>query len=240
LRNQRNKLTKARQAGDILGINIGKNKDSEDAIADYTALLQGIAGYADYVTVNISSPNTPGLRDLQSGSALAALLDALCAEREKLNKYLPLWLKIAPDLTDDQCRVIAETVLSYPIDALVIGNTTVARDFPLTSGYKNEQGGLSGKPLMVLSTDRLALFYRLTNGKLPLIGVGGIASAEDVYAKIRAGASLVQLYSALVFQGFGLVTDIQKGLADLLQKDGFASLDQAIGLDAFSRIPQLS
>lgn len=227
------KLAQVRSRGGVLGINIGKNKDSEDAVADYVTMLQGVAEYADYVTVNISSPNTPGLRDMQAGSALSELLDAVCAARDKLSARVPLWLKVAPDLTDEQVGAMVETLRAYPLDALIISNTTISRP-TLKSESQNEQGGLSGKPLFALSTDRLKLFHRLTEGRIPLVGVGGIASAEDAYAKIRAGASLVQLYSALAYQGFALVTDIRRGLAAALERDGFAHVSEAVGIDAKS------
>lgn len=233
LQTAQGKLAQVRAHGGVLGINIGKNKDSEDAVADYVTMLQGVAEYADYVTINISSPNTPGLRDMQAGSALSELLDGVCATRDKLPRRVPLWLKVAPDLTDEQVAAMVETLKAYPLDALIISNTTISRP-ALQSGAREEQGGLSGKPLFALSTDRLKLFYQLTSGSIPLIGVGGIASVEDAYAKIRAGASLVQLYSALVYQGFGLVTEIRKGLAALLERDGYASITQAIGVDAKS------
>lgn len=232
---QRKAIWKARESGQALGINIGKNKDSVDAVADYVSLLQNFAAEADYITLNISSPNTPGLRDLQAGSALAELLDAVCNAREAMGSSVPLWLKLAPDLTDEQSAAVAETLSAYPVDALIISNTTLARPDTLRSAERHEQGGLSGKPLFALSTDRLALFYRLTGGKVPLVGVGGIASPEDAYAKIRAGASFVQVYSALVYQGFGLVTRIKQQLPALLARDGFATLADAIGADAKNR-----
>lgn len=235
LHRQQDALRKHRGEGRALGINIGKNKDSADAVFDYTELLRGFAHHADYITLNISSPNTPGLRDLQSGSALVELLDAVCNTREEIGSSIPLWLKVAPDLTDEQAVAVAETVSAYPIDALIVSNTTLARPNTLRSLNKNEQGGLSGKPLLELSTDRLALFYRVTGGKLPLVGVGGVASPEGAYAKIRAGASFVQLYSALVYQGFGLVTRIKRELPLLLERDGFASIADAVGVDALTR-----
>lgn len=224
-------LREERKHYGILGINIGKNKDSTDAVADYLTMLEGVYDWADYVTLNISSPNTPGLRDLQSGSQLVNLLDAVCERRERLPVIVPLWLKLAPDLDDEQCAAIAETVKAYPINALILGNTTVSRPATLQSPHKSEAGGLSGKPLMALSTSRLRLFRRLLGDGMPLVGVGGIASAEDAYAKIRAGASLVQVYSALVYQGFGLVRDINAGLLALLERDGYASLAEAVGAD---------
>lgn len=231
LQTAQGKLAQARAHGGVLGINIGKNKDSEDAVADYVTMLQGVAEYADYVTVNISSPNTPGLRDMQAGSALSELLDGVCGAREKLSTRVPLWLKVAPDLNDEQVAAMVETLSAYPLDALIVSNTTISRPETLLGQHKAEQGGLSGKPLFALSTDRLKLFRRLTGGKIPLVGVGGIASAEDAYAKIRAGASLVQLYSALAYHGFGLVTDIRRGLATALERDGFSSVSEAVGAD---------
>lgn len=224
-------LRRERRAHGVLGLNIGKNKDSKDAIADYLTMLDGVHDIADYVTLNISSPNTPGLRDLQESSELGRLLDAVCHRREQLSVVVPIWLKLAPDLDDEQCAAIAETVQQYPINALIVGNTTTARPDSLRSAHKQEQGGLSGKPLMEASTNRLRLFRKLLGDGMPLVGVGGIASAEDAYAKIKAGASLVQLYSALVYQGFGLVRDINTGLLERLRQDGHASLAEAVGKD---------
>ncbi|MCH2546099.1 MAG: quinone-dependent dihydroorotate dehydrogenase [Alphaproteobacteria bacterium] len=232
LAKQRKRLDKARLSGGALGVNIGKNKTSEDAVADYLSMFDAVSGIADYITVNISSPNTEGLRDLQEASALGQLLDALCNRREQLSVNVPLWLKIAPDLTDEQSEAVAQTVKNYPIDALVISNTTTERPASLIGQHKAEQGGLSGKPLMIPSTARLRLFYKLVGDQIPLVGVGGIASAEDAYAKIRAGASLVQLYTALAYQGFGLVRDINAGLLDLLKQDGYSHIKEAIGAHA--------
>lgn len=205
-------ITHARSRGQKLGINIGKNKDSEDVVADYLTMLEGVAGLADYVTINISSPNTPGLRDLQAGEALENLLSALCDKRAQLNSTVPLWLKLAPDLSDAECEVTATTIQKYPIDALIISNTTLARPETLQSSDKAEAGGLSGAPLMALSTDRLRLFKQLLEDHLPLIGVGGIASAADAQAKLDAGATAVQVYSALVYQGFGLAPQIARSI----------------------------
>lgn len=214
-----------------LGINIGKNKSTTDNIADYLTMLDGVHAIADYVTLNISSPNTPGLRELQFADELGRLLDAVCNRREQLAVIVPVWLKLAPDLSDEQCAAIAETVKDYPINALIISNTTTERLENLQSAFKGEQGGLSGKPLMALSTDRLRLFRSLLGEGMHLVGTGGIASAEDAYAKVKAGASLVQLYSALVYQGFGLVRDINTGLLELLRRDGYSSLAEAVGKD---------
>lgn len=226
---QDKRIGAARRSGARLGVNIGKNKDSEDAVADYLTLFDALSGVADYITVNISSPNTPGLRDMQEASALAKLLDALCNRREQTGMDVPLWLKLAPDLSEEQCREAAKTIMQFPIDALIVSNTTIERPASLRSEHKGEQGGLSGKPLMVPSTAKLRLFYQLLDGKMPLVGVGGVASAEDAYAKIRAGASVVQLYTALAYLGLGLVRDINAGLLDLLRADGYSHISEAIG-----------
>lgn len=220
----------------VAGANIGKNKDSESAVADYVRGMQAVYPHADYITVNISSPNTVGLRALQKRDALAELLDAIILARQACEttheKHVPLLLKVAPDLDEGEKKDIAELVLAHGFDGLIVSNTTISRPDSLQGASKGEQGGLSGKPLMALSTQTLADFYRLTEGKIPLIGVGGIASAEDAYAKIRAGATLVQLYSALVYQGFGVVRTINKGLSELLARDGFKQVADAVGADA--------
>ncbi|MDX2112863.1 MAG: quinone-dependent dihydroorotate dehydrogenase [Alphaproteobacteria bacterium] len=219
----------------LVGANIGKNKDSQDAAADYVRGLSAVYHAADYVTVNISSPNTQGLRDLQQQEALDKLLAALMKTRRECEmlhgRRVPLLLKVAPDLTMEGCRDIADLALLHQLDGLIISNTTIARPDSLRASERGELGGLSGKPLMAPSTAILAEFYRLTQGRLLLVGVGGIASAADAYAKIRAGASLVQLYTALVYQGFGLVRSIVEGLPALLARDGFATLHDAIGAD---------
>lgn len=232
LESQSRRLKKGRLNGAVLGINIGKNKTSEHAVADYLTMFDAINGLADYITINISSPNTPGLRDLQASSSLAELLDALCNRREQMGVNVPLWLKLAPDLSDEQCHAAAETIQNYPLDALIISNTTIERPASLRSGFKKEEGGLSGKPLLVPSTARLRLFYKLVGDKIPLVGVGGVASAEDAYSKIRAGASLVQVYTAFIYQGFGLVREINVGLLNLLKQDGYSHIREAVGVHA--------
>lgn len=219
----------------IVGGNIGANKDSEDRIADYVTGLDSLYGLASYFTVNISSPNTPGLRDLQGKDALEQLLDRLLEVRERKiaggDARAPILLKIAPDLSDVDKADIADVVTPRPLDGLIISNTTIARPDTLQSSNAAEQGGLSGAPLMAASTAVLADMYRLTGGKLALVGAGGVASGADAYAKIRAGASLVQLYSALVYQGPGLIPSIQDELAGLLARDGFENVTQAVGAD---------
>jgi dihydroorotate dehydrogenase len=216
----------------IVGVNLGKNRDTEDASSDYAEGVLRAAELADYLVVNVSSPNTPGLRELQHRATLAALLHRLLDLRGETGCRVPLLVKIAPDLTSEECKDIAQVALETGIDGLIVSNTTVKRPPGLVSRYAGELGGLSGCPLFASSTALLAEVYRLTEGRLPLIGVGGIASAEDAYAKIRAGASLVQLYTALVFAGPDLVTHIKSGLASLLQRDGFASVTEAVGTDA--------
>jgi len=224
-----------REKSGVVGANIGKNKNTEDAVSDYVTGLEHVYPHADYVTINISSPNTQGLRTLQKREQLSQLLSALMQVRETLiarhGKTVPLLLKIAPDLDDTDLVDVAEVVLSLKIDGLIVSNTTIKRPRTLKSSQHGEQGGLSGAPLFALSTEVLSRMYQLTGGKIPLIGVGGIASAEDAYKKIRAGASLVQLYTALVYQGFVVVRDTVGGLPELLARDGFSHITQAIGAD---------
>jgi dihydroorotate dehydrogenase len=224
----------------IVGVNLGKNRDTDDATDDYGDGILRAARLADYLVVNVSSPNTPGLRELQRRAMLGSLLDRLLSVRETTGRRVPLLLKIAPDLASEECRDIAQVVLEAGIDGLIVSNTTVERPPDLFSRHAHEAGGLSGRPLFAPSTALLAEMYRLTQGRLPLIGVGGIANAEDAYAKIRAGASLVQLYTALVFAGPALVNKIKSGLAGLLRSDGFGSIAEAVGTaqDAASVLPR--
>ncbi len=227
---------KARKANGIVGANIGKNKDSADAIADYITLMHAVYAHADYVTVNISSPNTAGLRDLQAKESLGALVRGVHQARDEQmaqgHARKPIFIKIAPDLDTGQREDIAQLALEHQLDALIVGNTTISRPQMQPVPEHLQQGGLSGKPLMALSTQVLRDMRRLTQGKVPLIGVGGISSAEDAYAKIRAGASAVQLYTAFVYQGFGLVNGINAGLLALMERDGVARLADVVGVDA--------
>ncbi len=210
----------------ILGVNIGANKDSEDRIADYVAGVRTMAPFADYLTINISSPNTPGLRTLQDEGALTGLLDAVMAERGADGP--PVFLKLAPDLEVSDIDAIARITIERGIAALIIGNTTIARPL-LASRHAQETGGLSGAPLAPLARQCLSDFRNATGGQIPLIAVGGIDSAEEAWARIRAGASLVQLYSALVYKGPGLAKRIVKGLDRLREQEGFATMQEAIG-----------
>jgi dihydroorotate dehydrogenase len=217
----------------IVGVNIGQNKDG-DAIADYVACAVRLSPLADYLVVNVSSPNTPGLRALQGREPLARLLAAVKEARDKAvpsSPRPPLLVKVAPDLVDDDLKDIAEVARALLADGIIATNTTVARPSGLQDPHRDESGGLSGRPLFEPSTRILATLYKLTGGALPLIGVGGVASGRDAYAKIRAGASLVQLYTALVYEGPGLVGAIKRELAELLRRDGFSSVAAAVGAD---------
>ena len=225
------RLARRRRDVGIVGVNVGKNRDSTDAVADYVEGIRRAAPVADYLVVNVSSPNTPGLRDLQTRAVLAELLLAVLTARDGTGARPPLLVKIAPDLSPEERADIAAVALSTEIDGIIVSNTTVARPTGLRSKAAGEAGGLSGRPLFGASTALLGDIYRLTEGRLPLIGVGGVASAADAYAKIRAGASLVQLYTALVFAGPALLGDIKTGLAVFLRRDGFASVAEADGAD---------
>ncbi len=220
-----------------LGANIGANRDARDAIADYVACLRGLYELVDYLTVNVSSPNTPGLRDLQGRARLDELLAALVEARSALaggSRPKPLLLKIAPDLEPDDEAAIAEVALARGIDGLIISNTTTARPQVVSGRRRDEAGGLSGAPLFLRSTEQLGRFHRLTRGRLPLVGVGGILRGSDAYAKIRAGASALQLYTALVYRGPRVVSRILADLDHLLALDGVARVEDARGVDAFT------
>ncbi len=218
-----------RRAKGVLGINIGANKDSVDRIADYAEMTRRMAPYATYLTANISSPNTPGLRALQDEGALTALLDAVMEARGPEGP--PVFLKVAPDLEPADIDAIARIGIDKGLGALIVSNTTVSRP-PLRSRDAGETGGLSGAPLKPLALQRLRDFRAATGGALPLIGVGGIASADDAWERIRAGASLVQVYSAMVYEGPGLGRAIATGLARKLREYGMGSIAEAVGSEA--------
>jgi dihydroorotate dehydrogenase len=219
----------------VIGANIGANRDAADPTQDYVTCLRGLYPLVDYVTINVSSPNTPGLRLLQHGPRLEALLAALIETRRELTRGAqpakPILLKIAPDLEADEERTIVATAEDAGIDGLIVCNTTLARPAGLRGRHRAEAGGLSGAPLLAPSTAQLARLYRLTEGRLPLLGVGGIASGADAYAKIRAGAGALQLYTALTYQGPAVVTRILAQLQALLAQDGHARLGAAVGSD---------
>lgn len=215
-----------RPADAVVGLNLGANKDSEDRADDFARVLARCGALVDFATVNVSSPNTEKLRDLQGPAALAALLAGVMETRARLAAPIPVFLKIAPDLADADLADIARVAGDAGIDAIIATNTTLSRD-GLKSRFKDEAGGLSGQPLFEKSTRVLARLSTLTD--IPLVGVGGVGSAEQAYEKIRAGASAVQLYTALVFGGLGLVTEIVTGLDRLLERDGFANVADAVG-----------
>jgi dihydroorotate dehydrogenase len=217
-----------------LGVNIGANRDTKDPVADYVACLRGLYALVDYVTVNVSSPNTPGLRELQGRARLEELLGALSEARIGLaggGRAKPLLLKIAPDLAPDDEVALAEVALARGVEGLIISNTTIERPQIVPVRYRDEPGGLSGAPLFLKSTEQLGRFYRLTGGRLALIGVGGILRGADAYAKIRAGASALQLYTALIYRGPRVVSRILSELDRLLELDGCAQLGAARGVD---------
>jgi dihydroorotate dehydrogenase len=210
----------------VIGVNVGANRDSTDRIADYVAGVKAMAPVARYLTINISSPNTPGLRQLQDEGALRALLSAVAEARAK--KGPPVFLKVAPDLGEGEPDQIVRAALQHGIDAIIVANTTVARPL-LRSKRRDEVGGLSGEPLKPLALKALREFRAASGGEMPLIGVGGIATADDAWERIRAGASLVQLYTAMVYDGPGIAARIARGLAHRLERSGFASIAEAVG-----------
>ena len=218
------RLSKRYRTGGLVGVNVGANKDSEDRIADYVAGVRAMGPVADYLTINISSPNTPGLRQLQDEGALKELL----SEMQAIGCDKPIFLKVAPDLEDSDPERIVRAALDHGIAAIIVSNTTVTRP-SLKSRCANEAGGLSGKPLKPLALNALRRFRRAGGGEIPLIGVGGIANADDAWERIRAGASLVQLYTAMVYEGPGIARRIALGLAERLKREGFANIAEAVG-----------
>ena len=211
-----------------IGVNIGANKDSANRVADYVAGVQSMARVARYLTINISSPNTPGLRQLQDEGALNALLGAVNEVRPKDGP--PIFLKVAPDLGEGEPDQIVRVALQHGVDAIIVSNTTVSRP-PLKSRHAHEQGGLSGAPLKPLALKALRDFRSASGGQIPLIGVGGIATVDDAWERIRAGASLVQLYSAMVYEGPHIGERIARGLAERLKREGFSNIAEAVGTD---------
>jgi len=223
-------LLRRRQTG-VVGVNLGANKDAEDRTEDYVTGLTRLSGLADYFAVNVSSPNTPGLRNLQSEDALEDLLGRIAEVRSGLPApRAPVFLKVAPDISETEAGRMVEACIRHRIDGLIVSNTTLARPDTLRSPYAHETGGLSGAPLMTPSTRVLGWCHQASASRLPLIGVGGVASGAEAYAKIRAGASAVQLYSALIFEGPGLASRIKTDLAMRLKADGFARVADAVGV----------
>ena len=216
------------RAGGPIGVNIGANKDSPDFVGDYVSGVKAMSAVADYLTVNISSPNTPGLRALQNHGALDTLLSAIAGARQKNGP--PVFLKVAPDLEKGDPDRIVRAALDHGIDAIIVSNTTISRP-KLKSDWAREQGGLSGEPLKAMALDCLRLFRKASGGSLPLIGCGGISSADDAWERIRAGASLVQLYSAMVYEGPHIARRIADGLARKLRESGLSSIAEAVGTE---------
>lgn len=221
-----------RSAGDgILGINLGKNKESLDAAEDYALGARQFGALADYIVINVSSPNTPGLRALQSLDQLSRVVERTRSGLAESRARPPLLLKIAPDLAQEDLKDIAGLALTGALDGLIVSNTTISRPPGLDPVMARETGGLSGRPLFELSTNTLRDMYKLTEGKVPLIGVGGISSGADAYAKIRAGASLVQFYTGLVYEGLGLIARMKRDLIACLERDGHGHIGEAVGRD---------
>lgn len=219
----------------IVGANIGRNKNSPNDSSDYLKCMERIYGLCNYITINISSPNTANLRAISNKETLDAFIADIMREKGKLAEKkrcdVPIFLKISPDETDKNLENIADICLKHKVDAVIISNTTLTDNHSDKNfAEKHLKGGLSGKPLFKKSTKKLSHFYKVSNGKIPLIGVGGISTADDAYEKIKSGASLVQVYSALVYQGFDLVNDINEGLIKLVQADGFKNISEAVGL----------
>jgi dihydroorotate dehydrogenase len=230
------RLASRAHLGGIIGVNVGANKDSDDRVADYVKLIETFAPVASYFTVNVSSPNTPGLRDLQHAAALDDLLAKVIDARERVREKAgdsPVLLKIAPDLSLTELDDVVQIARSRRVDGMIVANTTLARPSTLREQYRaKEQGGLSGRPLFRLSTRMVAETYVRVEGAFPLIGVGGIDTGGAALTKIRAGASLIQLYSSLVYKGLGLVDDIKRDLASTLLRTGRDSLSEIVGADA--------
>lgn len=228
------RLANRRRQG-IVGVNLGKNKvtPNDAAANDYVTLIDHLGALADYLVINVSSPNTPGLRDLQSESALVPLVEQVLARRNELDRRPPVFVKLAPDLADEAIDPLANALVQAGVDGLIATNTTVSR-VGLTSALASEPGGLSGRPLESRSTDFVKRLYRVTRGGVPIIGSGGVFTPLDAYRKIRAGARLVQVYTGFIYRGPGLVKELVEGLTDLLHRDGFAHLEDAVGVDALS------
>ena len=227
-------LLKARKKNlGVIGVNIGKNKSNINPIEDYTECFDYFADLGDYIVINVSSPNTPGLRSLQKEQSLTSLIKAIRRRRLNFNKALrtPILVKVSPDLSSEETTKLAEVFLKNRVDGIIATNTTISRPNGLKSEHKFETGGLSGQPLFDLSTSIVSDFFRLTGGKIPIIGVGGVSSGIQAYKKIRAGASLVQIYSSLIFKGPKVVKQINTELATYLRQDGFQNLTEAVGVD---------
>ena len=229
------RLSKRKDKSVILGVNIGINKDTQTPVEDYLECLKHARNIADYVTVNVSSPNTPGLRSFQQVERLEELLNTLITaslRNNDSNRPLPLLLKIAPDLRNEDIHEIVDVAVSSGISGIIVSNTTISRPKNLLDAKQHEQGGLSGAPLFELSTQKLAQTFLAAKQRIPIIGVGGVDSAETAYTKVKAGASLIQLYTALIYKGPRLFSEINKGLSDALKNDNIEHISEAVGIEA--------
>jgi len=215
----------------ILGVNLGKNKTSQDEVGDYTAGIRQLGPYADYLVINVSSPNTPGLRSLQQREPLRHLLASTLKARDEFAPNAPLFVKLAPDLSSEEMADVADVVLETGIDGMIVSNTTNSRPESLLSTHKRETGGLSGAPIKNRSTECIRTMYDLTKGKVPIIGVGGVGNGRDAYEKLKAGASLIQIYSMMVYEGPGVVNRIRKELGDIIVENGYKSVEDVVGTD---------
>ena len=231
----RAKFAERKSNAGYVGVNIGANRDSKDRIADYAVGIEAFAPYATYFTINVSSPNTPGLRELQAGKTLDELLARVVDARDRAPARRPLLLKIAPDLSLAELDDVVAVAKRRGIDGMIVSNTTVSRSRELRDPAAREEGGLSGRPLFALSTWLLSESFQRVEGAFPLVGVGGVDSAEAAWRKLRAGATLIQLYSGLTYKGFGLVRTIKRGLADRLARGHHTSLSEIVGADARRR-----
>ena len=223
----RGRLARRAGRGGVVGVNIGANLDSDDRVSDYVTCLEALQGLAQFFTVNVSSPNTPGLRTLQSSGALDDLLHAVASIRSTA----PVFLKVAPDIEDSEAGVMVDAIARHGLDGVIVSNTSITRPESLKSPLMGEAGGLSGPPIFQRSTELVRAFRKAAGPELAIVGVGGVDSADAAYAKIRAGANAVQLYTGLVYRGPGLVERIKAGLAERLQADGFASVCEAVGAE---------
>ena len=226
-----NKVMTSKGRTGLLGVNLGKNKLSEDEVADYTIGIRELGQYADYLVINVSSPNTPGLRSLQQREPLKNLLASTIKARDEYASHAPLFVKLAPDLSIEDMVDVAHVVMETGIDGMIVSNTTNARPEALVSRHKHERGGLSGEPIKERSTECIRQMYKLTNGKVPIIGSGGVASGRDAYDKLKAGASCVEIYSSMVYEGPGVVSRIRKELVEIILENGHKSIDDIIGAD---------
>ena len=215
-----------------LGINIGPNKDTKDKISDFLECLSKLNKFANYLTINISSPNTEGLRDFHEKELLSNLLKKIQEEKKRKKISCPIVLKLSPDIEDNEVSNINELILKFKVDGVILANTTNKNRDNLLDQYKNEEGGLSGAPLREISTKFIKNFYRINKGKIPIIGVGGIDSGESAFDKILSGATAVQLYTGMIYKGPGIVKDIKKELIEILKKEKIKNIQEAIGLNS--------